>query len=246
MKRILAIAATSELVHALLRTLVHEPTRIVLVGRNNEKLASVANDLRARGADIAGIHVASFLDITSHAELVQTAATELGGIDLAIVGQGQLTNAEEDMKRIPAAMERFSLNATSVLSFSAEIIRHFEQTRMGQLVVFGSVAGDRGRGTFPLYAASKSAIATYLAGERHRLGASNVRILTVKPGFVDTVMTQHIKKNPLFRSPEQIAQIVARAIHKKRSGELYAPWFWWVILTAIKLIPERLFLKLKI
>ena len=70
-------------------------------------------------------------------------------------------------------------------------------------------------------------------------------MVTIKPGFVDTPMTAHIRKGPLFASAESVGDRIHKAIVK---GEdvVYVPWFWAIIMTVIKLIPESIFKRMKL
>jgi short-subunit dehydrogenase len=70
-------------------------------------------------------------------------------------------------------------------------------------------------------------------------------VLTIKPGFVDTPMTAELKKGPLFADPDQVAQGIVKAIEKSKN-EVYLPWFWNLIMAAIRLIPENVFKRLNI
>ena len=64
-------------------------------------------------------------------------------------------------------------------------------------------------------------------------------------GFVDTPMTASFKKGALWASPDAIAQGIVGAIDKKRDV-VYLPGFWWLIMTLIRHIPERIFKKLSL
>ena len=83
----------------------------------------------------------------------------------------------------------------------------------------------------------------FLQGLRNRLAPVGVHVLTVKPGFVDTPMTEHIDKNPLFASAEAVGLRVHRAICR---GEdvVYTPWFWAPIAWIIQCIPRVVFKRL--
>ena len=69
--------------------------------------------------------------------------------------------------------------------------------------------------------------------------------MTVKPGFVDTPMTEDMEGLFLVASPESVANDIVRAYKKKRDI-LYTPWFWRFIMLIIKYIPERIFKHLKL
>jgi len=125
------------------------------------------------------------------------------------------------------------------------LANRFEAQRHGTLAVIGSVAGDRGRQSNYVYGTAKGALAIFLQGLRNRLHPAGVRVLTVKPGFVDTPMTASFKKGPLWAAPEAVAAAIVAAVERGRDV-IYTPWFWWGIMTLIKLVPERVFKKLKL
>ena len=83
--------------------------------------------------------------------------------------------------------------------------------------MIGSVAGDRGRQSNYVYGASKGGLEIFVQGLRNRLTPSGVGVLLVKPGFVDTPMTQHLKKNPLFAQPETIAAGIVAAMRRRKT-----------------------------
>jgi short-subunit dehydrogenase len=72
-----------------------------------------------------------------------------------------------------------------------------------------------------------------------------VRVLTVKPGFVDTGMTYGMKGLFLVASPERVARSILRALRRRRNV-VYVPWFWRWIMALIRAIPEPLFKRLKL
>jgi short-subunit dehydrogenase len=107
------------------------------------------------------------------------------------------------------------------------------------------VAGDRGRGSNAVYGAAKAGLTAFLSGLRNRLAPAGVRVVTVKPGFVDTPMTGHVAKNPLFASPERVARDLLRAIDTG-ADVVYTPWWWRFVMLLVRLIPERLFKRLSL
>ena len=86
----------------------------------------------------------------------------------------------------------------------------------------------------------------HLDGLRNRLFASNVHVLTVKPGFVYTKMTHHLNLPKLLTAnPSKVAQDIVKAQQKKKNI-LYTLWFWKLIMLIIKNIPEQIFKKMKL
>ena len=114
------------------------------------------------------------------------------------------------------------------------------------LIVIGSVAGDRGRQSNYVYGAAKAGLDAFAEGLAHRLHGTAVKVLTVKPGFVDTPMTAHLDRSgPLWAKPEAVASAIDAAVARGQRI-LYAPWFWWPIMTAVRVAPRSLFYKTKL
>jgi len=78
---------------------------------------------------------------------------------------------------------------------------------------------------------------------RQRLHSSNVAVITIKPGFVDTPMTANFKKGVLWAKPKVVALQIIKSIDSSKS-EVYVPFFWRIVMMIIKSIPSRLFNKI--
>ena len=244
--RVLVIGATSAIAQAVARVYARRGARLVIVGRDATKLEAVRADLAARGAAQAHAIVADLADVERHAAIVDEAAAALAGIDVALVAHGVLPDQARCAVSFADARRALDLNFTSAASVAHELANRFEKSRHGTLAVIGSVAGDRGRQSNYVYGAAKGALAIYLQGLRPRLHGSGVKVLTIKPGFVDTPMTAAFPKGPLWASPEAVARGIVRAIDRGASGEIYVPGFWRLIMAIIRAVPEKLFVRTKL
>lgn len=245
MQRILLIGATSAIAQSLARRFAARGDRLFLLVREQEKLNIISADLRVRGADKVDGEAADLTHTEKHAYLLQQAEKSLGHIDVALIAYGTLGDqsaCEADFSRAAAELQTNFLSAVSLLTLLGN---YFATRRGGQLAVLSSVAGDRGRQSNYVYGAAKGGLSVFLQGLRNRLYPLGVQVLTVKPGFVDTPMTADYPKNPLFVSPDKIATDILKALDKRRH-ELYTPWFWRWIMLLIRLIPESLFVRLKL
>jgi len=139
-------------------------------------------------------------------------------------------------------MEVNAIGAMAWLDPIGEMFQHFKQ---GHIVGISSVAGDRGRIRNPAYNASKAALTTYLEALRNRLTRDGVTVLTVKPGFVDTQMVQHLEWKPFLISPERAAADIGKAIRKKKQ-EIYVPARWRLAMFVIRNIPSFIFRRMNI
>ena len=146
-----------------------------------------------------------------------------------------------------AALAAVDVNFTSVVSLCTELANLLETQGSGSLAVISSVAGDRGRQSNYVYGAAKAGLSAFLQGLRNRLHPVGVQVLTIKPGFVATKMTEHLpnRSGPLWAQPDEIAAGIFSAIQKGKN-EVYLPRFWALIMLIIKLLPEAVFKRLKL
>ena len=70
-------------------------------------------------------------------------------------------------------------------------------------------------------------------------------VVTVKPGYVDTPMTDSLKKNILFAKPSYVGRKIYRAM-EGRKDVVYIPGFWRVVMFGIKAIPESFFKRMSL
>jgi short-subunit dehydrogenase len=244
-RKVLILGATSAIAQETAKRLAADGDRLFLVGRDASRLEVVAADLRVRGAQRVETMTADLNDSSRHGEIVDRAASALEGLDTVLVAHGLLGDPERCHADFAAAREVLDTNFVSVVSVLTPIVRRFEEQGAGTIVGISSVAGDRGRQSNYHYGAAKGALTLYLQGLRNRLHPAGVHVVTVKPGFVDTPMTAHIKKGLLFAGPATIAHGIHRAIARRRDV-VYLPWFWRPIMLVIRAIPERLFKRLKL
>ena len=71
-----------------------------------------------------------------------------------------------------------------------------------------------------------------------------LNILTIIPGYISTKPFKESAPQFLIATPEKAAQIIVRAIKSKKEI-VYINSLWRIIMFAIKLIPEKIFKKLK-
>jgi short-subunit dehydrogenase len=243
--KLLVLGATSAIAMATMRLYARRGASFYLVARNEEKLALVAADVQVRGA--AAVHTGVMdLDRTEyHTALLQDAHEKLQGIDAALIAHGVLGDqaaAEQDYR---VAEQVIRTNLLSSVSLVTWLANYFVAQKRGTIAVISSVAGDRGRKTNYVYGTTKAALSTFLQGVRNRVDRVGVNVITIKPGFVATPMTAHLPGGTLFATPQAIATGIAAAIDR-RKDVVYLPGFWWWIMSAVRLLPERVFKRLNV
>lgn len=246
MKRVLIIGATSAIASACARIWAAQGSEFFLVGRDAEKLQQTALDLRARGAGAVAVHAMEATDVSAHGEMLGACLRALHRIDIGLIAYGTLPLQSACQQDVAIALEEFAINGTSVIALSTVLANQFEAQRGGTLAVISSVAGDRGRPSNYLYGSAKAAVSTFCEGLRARLFKAGAHVITIKPGFVDTPMTQGLAlPRALVAQPDQVAKRIVRGIDR-RADTLYVPAFWAVIMLAIRHIPGSLFKRLNV
>jgi short-subunit dehydrogenase len=245
-KKILIIGATSAIAEATARLFAARGDGLFLVARNAEHLRVIGQDLNVRGAMRTATATLDVADFGAHAAVLDAAVRELGTLDIVLIAHGTLSDQAQCQDSVEALRREFDINAVSTMALLTLLANRLEAQKQGTLAVISSVAGDRGRQSNYVYGSAKAAVTTFLGGLRQRLAKSNVDVLTIKPGFVDTPMTAAFPdKGALWAQPEQIAAGIVKAIDRRRNV-VYLPWFWRWIMLVIRHIPEPLFKKLKL
>ncbi|MBP6640501.1 MAG: SDR family oxidoreductase [Bacteroidia bacterium] len=151
--------------------------------------------------------------------------------------------SEKDPSLARAVMATNYVGCANILGIAAY---DMEARKSGSIIGISSVAGERGRASNYLYGSAKAGFTAFLSGLRNRMALVGLHVMTVKPGFVYTKMTEGLPlPAPLTATPEKVAQDVFKA-WKKKKNVLYTKWMWRWIMAIIRSIPEWKFKKMKL
>lgn len=245
MLKILVIGATSSIAHETAKHFAADGAQFFLAARSEEKMNIVADDLQARGAQSVSCFAIDMNDFDRHQELLNAADETLNGIDALLIAHGTLGDQEKAEADVAYMLQELNTNFLSVAAFLTLAANYFETQKRGSIAVISSVAGDRGRGSLYVYGTAMAAKTTFLQGLRNRLAKSNVHVLTVKPGRVDTPMTAGMKKSPLLADPAKVGEQIYKAM-KQHKDVIYTPPYWALVMLIIRNIPERVFKRLSL
>jgi NAD(P)-dependent dehydrogenase (short-subunit alcohol dehydrogenase family) len=247
-RRAIVVGASSGMGAALVRRLVREGWRVAALARRADKLedlrAELAGDAeQTGGAVIARAHDAA--DAAAVPALFEELVRELGGLDLLIYAAGIMPAVEPHEYDTAKDLAILDVNVAGCVAWCNPAARLFETQRHGTLVGISSIAGDRGRKGNPAYCTSKAAMNTYLEALRNRLSEVGVHVCTIRPGYVDTAMTQGMDKLFWLISADEAArQILAAA--RNRVNVRYVPMRWNAVGLALRLVPSFLFRRASI
>jgi decaprenylphospho-beta-D-erythro-pentofuranosid-2-ulose 2-reductase len=243
MKNIVIVGATSEIGKQTALKYCTEGASFVLVARNKDKLQSVAEELRAKGAKNVKTVVADLALVEGHAGIIRTVLDTFEGIDVVLLCHGVLSNNETMLREYENFYNMFQTNTLSIISFVNQLITHYRPPKTCVIGIISSVAGVRGRAENFLYGASKAALTTYADGLRARMLETNYHILTILPGLTTTPMTEHLKHNILYSSAEKVGTDIYNAVRCRRT-KIFTPFWWRYIMFLVWLLPEFVALRL--
>ncbi len=242
----LVIGASSGIGEALARRLAAGGALVALVARRESELQRIATEINELcGERRAFPFVHDVLDRAAVPALFEEVPRTLGGLDLVIYASGVLHPVgfeEYDTSKDIHALEVNLLGAMAWLNPAAQ---RFNRLGGGTIVGIGSVAGDRGRSGNPAYNTAKGALSIYLEALRNRIHRRGARVVTIKPGFVETPMTHGMKGLFWLITADRAAEIILQKA-RRGTGTAYVPARWRLVSWVIGAMPSWLFRRLKV
>ncbi|MEE8535500.1 MAG: SDR family oxidoreductase [Kiloniellales bacterium] len=235
---VLLLGATSDIARAIARAFAADGHGLALAGRRPEAVEREAADLRIRFGVTVTVHPFDVLDAEAVGAFLD-GLPELPEIAVSVVGLlGDQRKAETDPRHAALVIRSNFEGPAQVLAALAE---RFAARGSGVLVGVSSVAGERGRASNYFYGSAKAGFTAFLSGLRARMARYGVRVITVKPGFVDTRMTAGMRLPPVLTAqPEEVARAVLAAVGRGRDV-VYVRRVWRLVMAAIRALPEWLF-----
>lgn len=245
-KHALVIGASSGIGAAVARRLAAAGTRVALVARRRDKLEELTALINATaGEDRAICRCHDVRHTSEAAELFQEIARDLGGLDLVVYAAGAMHPVAFDEFNIGKDLDTIDVNLRGAVAWLDPAAERFSRLGGGTIIGIGSVAGARGRSGNPAYCTAKAGFHTYLEAIRNRVARDGVKVVTIKPGFVDTAMTRGLDGLFWLISADRAAEII---LSKARSGAVvaYVPARWRWVMLVIRSIPSFIFRRLKV
>lgn len=235
--KVVTLGATRGMGRSLARLLAGRGDSIHVLGRNALDLVKCAEDLKARGAATVSTGVCDLMDPASFTPAFDAADAAIGGFDTVILSAGIFGTQDELANDRARAAAVLTTNFTNSVLFCEEARVRLLARGGGRLVVFSSVAGERGRKPVVLYGSTKAGLSAYLEGLDILYRSAGLITTTVKPGFVRTSMTQGLKEPPFAADPDDAARTVLSGILRGASV-VYAPPIWALVMMVIRLLPR--------
>jgi short-subunit dehydrogenase len=233
------LGGTSGMGRSLVQRLAERGDQLFLLGRDESQLERSAADAQARHPkSLPAGHASCDLEHPEQFSAALDAAdAALDGFDTVIVTAGLFATQDRLEDDIELTRRLVTVNYANTLVFCEHARKRLLARGGGTLVVFTSVAGDRGRKPVAIYGSSKAGLSAYLEALDHKFQAQGLTVVNVKPGFVKTSMTAGLKPPPFAGEPDGVAKDVIRAIEDKRPV-VYSPGIWALVMLVIRWLPR--------
>ena len=241
-KRAIVVGASSGMGAAVVRQLADEGYSVVALARRSEALTELQQSCQSKPGSVH-VEAHDVSDFDAVPALFERWVGELGGLDLFVFAAGVMPEVAEDEYSTEKDHLILKVNLLGCVAWCNPVAKLFETQRGGTLIGVSSIAGDRGRRGNPAYCTSKAAMNTYLEALRNRLAQVGAHVCTIKPGYVDTAMTQGMDGLFWLASPEEAARKILAA-GRGGANERYVKRRWWLVGTIIKAIPSFLFKRI--
>lgn len=233
-KKVIIIGTSSGIGRALAKKFSAEGYVVGLTGRSLEKL-------KALQAELPGESFVQVLDVQNTKEAIHAMGNlimVMHGMDLLVINAGVLHPNEKLLWWHEEEM--IKVNALGFAAMANVGVNYFQKKKSGCLVGISSVACHRGSGRSPAYNASKAFVSNYMEGLRQKLSTTPVKVIDIRPGFVDTAMVQGRKGLFGVASPEKAAHEIFSVIQKGKKIA-YVPSWWAVIVWFLRRVPEFIY-----
>jgi len=244
MRKIVILGATSGIALEVERQLARRGCELLLVARSPQRLAALQADLIARGATRVTICAADLASIQQHVAIFDFVNRSFPDFDTVLLTYGAMHDQRQSETSIDVLLDGLHTNYVSAAALLTLFAADLERRRTGCIAAITSVAGDRGRRSNYVYGSAKGALSLFLQGLRSRLHPAGVKVITIKPGPVQTPMTDHLPNAGRFADPALVARDIVRALERRSPDVVYTPRVWRYVMTVVEHIPEGLFKRL--
>jgi decaprenylphospho-beta-D-erythro-pentofuranosid-2-ulose 2-reductase len=241
---LLLVGGTSDIAVATARRYLRErPLRVIVAARNTPRRATVADELRAAGADVSVVDFDAE-DPASPARMLEQAAAG-GDIDVAVVAFGQLGDQEQLRADADAVASLAQVNYVAPTVVGTLLAAHMRAQGHGVIVALSSVAGERPRASNFVYGSTKAGMDAFFSGLADSVVGTGVSVLVVRPGFVRSKMTEGLPDAPLATSPEAVADAIVEGIRRGRHT-VWVPGAMRWVMSGLRHTPRAVFRRLPI
>ncbi len=234
-QRIAVIGATSDIGNAILENILDENiTKCFLVARDTKSSQQLVGTHKGMRGTFESVEIDACSE-ESRSFCVEK-IFEGGDLDVAIIAIGIL-GQELSKNTLENSLELLEINSVANVHLLTSIAYRMEKQKHGTVIVISSFAVVRPRLENFAYGASKAALDFYSRGLAEKLKSSNVKIRIIRPGFVRTKMTAHMKDG-LFACEADVVGRAGKMALSSKKVVIYSPYFLKYVAGIVRILPS--------
>ncbi|WP_193182226.1 SDR family NAD(P)-dependent oxidoreductase [Nisaea sediminum] len=235
-KSILITGASSGIGAALAATYAAPGVTLFLGGRDEARLAEVAETCAAKGASVHSCRI----DVTDRAGMDRwiDEADTLAPLDLVIANAG-ISLGTGDGGPEPAEQVRrlYAVNVDGVMNTVLPALDRMRPRGSGQIAIMSSLAGFRGFPGAPAYCGSKAAVRVFGEGLRPMAAREGIGVSVICPGYVRSPMTAvNDFPMPFLQDVHKAAEKIRRGLARNKPRIAF-PWPLYATVLLLQTLP---------
>ena len=185
-KIVLITGATSGIGMACARKFAENGDRLILTGRNVDRLNGIQEELSAKGTEVKTL-VFDVRDREKAEKCLSELPKEWQEIDVLVNNAGLALGLEPEYEGSFEDWETMiDTNIKGLLTMTRLIVPGMVKRDRGHIINVGSVAGDAAYAGGNVYCATKAAVKALSDGLRIDVANTAIRVTNLKPGLVET------------------------------------------------------------
>ena len=185
-KTILITGATSGIGLACARKFAENGDKVILTGRNEQRLAEIRKTLTDKGAQVLTLAF-DVRDSEKAKEYIDGLPAEWKEIDVLVNNAGLALGVDREYEGdIEEWSTMIDTNIKGLLTMTRLIVPGMVERNRGHIINIGSVAGDAAYAGGSVYCATKAAVKALSDGLRIDVIDTSIRVTNLKPGLVET------------------------------------------------------------
>jgi hypothetical protein len=187
MKKIIMITgATSGIGLACARKFAENGDRLILTGRNEQRLNEIKTELAEKGTEVLTLAF-DVRDRETAQQYISGLADEWQKIDVLVNNAGLALGLEPEYEgNLDEWETMIDTNIKGLLTMTRLVVPGMVERNSGHIINIGSVAGDAAYAGGNVYCATKAAVKALSDGLRIDVADTAVRVTNLKPGLVET------------------------------------------------------------
>ncbi len=185
-KTVLITGATSGIGLGCARKFAENGDRLILTGRNTEKLEAIQQELQAKGTEVLTLAF-DVRDRDAARQAIENLPEAWQQIDVLINNAGLALGLEPEYEgNLDEWETMIETNIMGLLTMTRLIVPRMVERGKGHIINVGSVAGDAAYAGGNVYCATKAAVKALSDGLRIDVANTAIRVTNLKPGLVET------------------------------------------------------------